>query len=266
MAQTGGALFKYRQTASETEKSISRSERSRREAERYWIVSRSLSKDDARRVLYTSSCKYGLPVVELTPGWQGLKKNELVKVFELLDTHAGIRQLKKDSNLLRQIPPHLTVRVLDTAAQSRSVLVTMDVCPLTNTTTVCTHRMKSLQQGTMFIAPQKESERKFPLTSLAIKFIKNNFSGEFVDFKVSVQLRRRSYIVVPAGWLKAGMIVPVLRNGKLHQATISQTETDIHNSPLHGVSCPDQMTLIANNFILPESELDWWNFTGKGVR
>lgn len=227
--------------------------------EKYWILNRYRDREEAKYNLHLYACRYGLPITELSAGWQGIRRQSLGQLFSEVDTLDGLKKLKADFDCQPDSIPHMTVKTLNEYARSRSFFI--DLCffnsPEGHVLTV-SHLATATSNRENMLSPVPDQKLVFTEANDALKHIARNFSGRYVDIQYRMELKNHAFFIVPASWVREGMALPLLDEKEISKDLIQQIEKVKSSTLLYRILCKNQTTMVANNLIIPSDLAQWW--------
>jgi hypothetical protein len=227
--------------------------------EKYWILNRYKNRERAKYNLHLYACRYALPVTELSAGWQGISRQSLGELFSEVNTMKGLKKLKTDFDCQPDSIPHMTVKTLNEYSRSRSIFIDLGFfdSPEGHVLTV-SHLATATSNRENVLSPVPGEKLVFSDSNEALNYIAKNFNGRYVDIQYRMKFRNHSFFIVPASWVREGMTLPLLEEKDIRKDLIHQIEKVKSSTLLYRILCKDQITMVANDVIIPSDLTQWW--------
>ena len=199
------------------------------------------------------ACRYGLPIIELCAGWQGVDRRDLERLFAEEKTLDRANKLKSDFNF-REDKAHLTVRLLDEVSRLRRIFIDLLLYGNAQGHLLTVHSLSEAQpnqRGAMTpIVEQTIVRQSFPES---IEYLKTHFTGEHVDIQVRALFNSRSYSLFPAAYLRAGMELPFINGGRSQTTVTTTIEPSQSNTLLYRFNAGELASLIIGGIVVGSS-------------
>lgn len=239
-AGRGTDSFHYRSTTTEAGSAT----------ERFWVIERHADPRQASFRCHLLACRHALPVVELAPGWPGLDRRDLERLFDEEDTLPRAAALRR-ATLLLDRHPHLTVRLLDPLARSRRLLADLQLFRTPEGHALALHPLAEAAStgrgGLVPAAGQTSLHRRFADAEAAMAPL---MGGEHVDVQIRAVLGDTTYRLMPACHVRVGMLLPSIRGDGVASVPVTATEAQPSRALTYRMGPADHPTLVAGGVVV----------------
>ncbi len=228
------------------------------ECERYWLLERHTQRREASYRLQLLACRYGLPIIELCAGWQGVDRRDLERLFAEEETQTRANKLKKEFTL-QEDRAHLTVRLLDEVSRLRRIFIDLLLFGSAEGHVLTVHSLaEAVRSQRGAIAPvidQTVVQQRFPE---AISYLQKNFSGGHVDVQIRAIFSGRIYSLFPTAYLRPGMHLPFISGGKPHSTIVKSITPTESRSLLYRFNAGELASAIIGGIAVGTSPWPTW--------
>ena len=231
--------------------------------ERYWIIERHNNREKTLLGLHYLACHYGLPIVALSSGWQGIDRQDLENFFKIESTIERAESLRSDYGLKAYLS-HLTIRLLDQIDQLRRLFIDFSL--------FSDHLGHKLNIGRLNEAevnkrgvyrPIREESLTFESCSKALSYLNYHYPGEFVDIQIRAKFAGRYFSLFPASYIRQGMLLPTLEPGNvIGTEKVKNLEFMDSSDLLYCFSADDLPTLVIQGVITANPIFEYWKKLG----
>ncbi len=243
-------------------------------ADKLWILKACDSVEDAQYVESYFAASYGLPtmVFHVRGRRMALTQSHIDRLFREIDTRSRAERLMTDHFLFPEYPHHQAGAVPRGNISRKIVNFTMFGGPRPYEKRPWhEHRIQlissdtSLREATALVARTRRGKRSTWRVETSrkdydegIAFVRSLCQGADLDLVHRARMTQdKAFYFMPASHLRPGMIVPVVREGKVHKETVSSVEFRHYRGPVYDISVQDLRNYVAGGFLVHNSIYRW---------
>ena len=244
------------------------------QADKIWIIKVCNSKEDATYYEQYYSVKYGIPTIVFNARGRKitLSQEKINKMFEEINTLDAAEKLMNDEYLYKEYPHHLCNAVIRGNSIRKRVNISFFAGKKSMQRGLYSHRIGLNSSG-------DESRAKFVEAGFNVRNGERNTyrveteralydeAEEFTRSLVAVEnfeiLRKaklsvdKSFMFMPIGSLKTGMIIAINNNGVIEEEKIVSVERELYNGFVYDLNIDKARNYIANDIVVHNCIYQW---------
>ena len=244
------------------------------QADKIWVIKVCDSKEDATYYEQYYAIKYGIPTVVFNARGRNivLSQEKINKMFEEINTVDAAERLMEEEYLYKEYPHHLCNAVIRENSVRKRVNISFFAGKKSIQRGLCSHRIGLNSSGEeereKFVSAgfnvrngerntyRVETERA--LYDEAEEFTRNLAAVEDFEILRKAKLSTdKSFMFMPMGSLREGMIIAVNNNGVIEEDRIVSIERELYSGFVYDLNIDNARNYIANDIVVHNCIYQW---------
>lgn len=244
------------------------------QADKIWIIKACDSKEDATYYEQYYSVKYGIPTVVFNSRGRNiiLSQEKINKIFKEINTIEAAERLMEDEYLYIEYPHHLSNAVVRGASSRKRVNISFFGGKKSIQRGLCSHRIglnssgddikyKFIEAGFNVRNGERNTyrvETERALYDEAEEFTRSLASVDNFEILRKAKLStEKSFMFMPLGSLRKGMIIAINDNGIIKEERIISVERELYNGFVYDLNIDNARNYIANDIVVHNCIYQW---------